>query len=138
MDNDKKYSYFKSISIIYNTITKDKSIFSESMMADLTAVKRKLNFITYAHEYDLLLERTCPLFLKFQKEIENNEVEVLLNYDYTKLIEDDANDENKVLIMNIIKGTKEAWLKLKERHQNIIKERIKLCLTLSLLYKLSL
>lgn len=138
MEDDKKYSYYKSILIIYNTITKDKSIFSEAMIVNLNAVKRKLNFIGFGHEYDLLLLKTCPLFLKFRKEIEADEVEYLLNYDYTKLIEEDAEDENKQLIMNLIRATKEAWLKLDNKKQTIIKERIKLCLQLSLIYQLSL
>jgi hypothetical protein len=138
MDNDKKYEYYKSILVIYNTITSDESIFPEKIMSNLKAVKRKLNIIGYGYEYDLLLDKTCPLFLKFQKEIEADEVEYLLDYNYDILIEDDAEDENKRLIMSLIRATKEAWFKLNNRSQKIIKERIKLCLNLSLIYKLCL
>lgn len=136
MDNDQKYEYYKSVLVIYNTITKDKTIFSKEMLADLDGIKRKLNFIGYGHEYDLLLDKTCHLFIKFEKEIEADNVEYLLNYNYDALIEDDAYDENKVLIKNIIRATKEAWGKLTHKNQEIIKKRIRLCLTLSLRYNL--
>lgn len=136
MDKDQKYQYYKSIVVIYNTITKDKSIFGENMLGNLDSVKRKLNFIGHAYEYDLLLEKTCYLFLKFEKEIEADDVEYLINYNYDELIQDDAEDENKTLITNIIKATKEAWNKLNLKNQTIIKKRIKLCLSLSQIYGL--
>lgn len=138
MDNDQKSRYYKSILVIYNTITKNKSIFSEEILVTLNAVKRKLNFIGYSNEYDLLIIKTCPMFLKFRSQIEADDVEYLLNYDYTKLIEEDAEDENKKLIIDLIMVTKEAWVKLDSKNQTIIKERIKLCLNLGLLYQLSL
>lgn len=138
MDNDQKSRYYKSILVIYNTITKNKSIFSEEMLVNLNAVKRKLNFIGFSNEYDLLIIKTCPMFLKFRSEIEADKVEYLLNYDYSTLIEEDAEDENKKLIMDLITATKEAWLKLDSKKQIVVKERIKLCLNLGLLYQLSL
>lgn len=137
MNNDQKYEYYKSILVIYNTITKDKSVFDEGMLLDLESVKRKLNFIGYAHEYDILIYKTAHLFTKFEKEIESDNVEYLINYDYDSLIEDDAEDENKILIKNIIKATKKAWTKLSPKQQEIIKKRIKLCLYFSQIHQLN-
>lgn len=136
MDKDQKYEYYKSILVIYNTITKNSSAFSKEMLVDLESVKRKLNFIGYGHEYDLLLEKTCPLFIKFAKEIEADDVEYLINYNYDELIEEDAYDENKVLIANLIRATKQAWTGLNPKNQQIIKKRIKLCLIHSQMYNL--
>lgn len=136
MDEEKKYSYFKSILTIYNIIIKDKSVFNERTLTDLASVKRKLNIIAYASDYDLLLSKTCYLFKHFEKEINENNVEYLLNYDYAKLIDADAFDENKQLIMNLITGVKEAWLKLNDKNKDIIRGRIQMCLTLSEIYLL--
>jgi len=136
MEEDQKYQYFKCILTIYNIIAKDKSVFNQITLNNIGSVKRKLNFIAYANEYDMLLEKTCYLFKYFEKEINDDNVQYLFNYDYTKLIEDDAYDENKQLIMNLITGVKEAWLKLNAKNQEMIKRNIKMCLTLSNLYLL--
>ena len=74
---------------------------------------------------------------KFEKEIESDNVEYLINYDYDSLIEDDAEDENKILIKNIIKTKKKAWTKLSPKQQEIIKKRIKLCLYFSQIHQLN-
>ena len=136
MDKDQKYEYYKSILVIYNTITKNTTAFSKEMLVDLEAVKRKLNFIGYGHEYDLLLDKTCPLFIKFEKQIEADAVEYLIDYNYDELIEEDAYDENKILITNLIRATKQAWITLNSKNQQIIKNRIKLCLIHSQMYYL--
>lgn len=136
MKEDQKYHYFKSILTIYNIIAKDKSVFNSTTLDNLGSVKRKLNFIAYASEYDMLLDKTCYLFKHFEKEINDDNVEYLFNFDYTKLIEEDAYDENKQLIMNLISSVKMAWIKLDTKNQERIKCSIKMCLTLSNLYLL--
>lgn len=136
LDNSQKLTYFSCICKIYHIITLKRSIFKPETLSNLESVKRKLNIIGQVHEYDLLLSKTCPIFLIFENYINNDNVKFLLDFDYKSLIQDDAYDENKKLITDLIDAVKEAWVKLSEKNQNLIKQNIKICLTMSKIYSL--
>ena len=84
---------------------------------------------------DLLLVGGELLF-KFAEDIANDNVDKLLNEDYTKFIFESVNEDGKKFIIDIITIIKNSWVNMKEKEQNLIRDQIKLMLGTYIEYNL--
>ena len=130
-------TYVESLINIKNIIFKYKEEFKDNI-DQFDHAERKLRIVLVTKDFDILINKTSPLVLKFKKEILQDKVQELLNYDYEKLLYDDIKEENKETIITLIKCIKLCWLKLKKSEQNRIKKLLKSMITSCELYMMTI
>jgi len=83
----------------------------------------------------VIISYTSVYFLRFKEDIKRKDVEKLLNFDYTSLIEEDTVSDTDQLIRRLIDSIKNVWLRGNSKTQNHIKSSIFKMLKYSMIYK---
>jgi predicted nucleotidyltransferase len=132
-DQTKAYKQFTECIIrIINALMKKRSCVPESA-DELLYVSKILQQAVLYDEYHTVYNICSPFFLRFKEEILSEKEDELLNYDFLKLIQEDAENSTKNILHILIKNIKILWAtKLEEKYKNFIKMNIKACLNVCL------
>ncbi len=116
------------MSYFYKT-TKEEEF--KLVLDELESIKMFFNNI-------FITTQTAPYFLRFEKEISEQNVELLLNYNYESLIEDGTDTRTDGLIRKLIALIKQTWIKGDEKQRSRIKHYIILLLKYSIQFSESI
>lgn len=105
---------------------------------DFKLVLDELESIKLLFNNIVITTQTAPYFLRFEKEISEQNVELLLNYDYEMLIEDGTDKQTDNLIRKLITLIKKTWISGNDRQRSRIKHYIILLLKYSIQFNESI
>jgi hypothetical protein len=113
---DKNIKEITSLMEFFVRITKGANEFSQ-VIEDIKSIRATINSI-------IIAEYTSIYFLRFKDDIMKQDVEKLLNYDYTSLIEEGTVSDTELLIRKLIESIKSVWILGDKKTQLRIKASI--------------